>query len=61
MLIVQSMDGGDEAFLAFTADELYAMACAEEGMYAKDSRLFVLHALISYNGPVCRHPSGACI
>ncbi|KAF8962060.1 hypothetical protein BDZ97DRAFT_1826140 [Flammula alnicola] len=31
MLIVQSKDGGDEAFLAFTADEIYAMACAEEG------------------------------
>jgi hypothetical protein len=31
MLIVQSKDGGDEAFLTFTADEIYAMACAEEG------------------------------
>ncbi|KAF8810544.1 hypothetical protein BYT27DRAFT_7240700 [Phlegmacium glaucopus] len=30
MLIVQSRDGGDEAFLAFTADETYAMAYAEE-------------------------------
>jgi hypothetical protein len=32
MLIVQSKDKGDEAFLAFTDDEIYAMACAEEGM-----------------------------
>jgi hypothetical protein len=32
MLVVQSKDGGDEAFLAFTSDEIYAMACAEEGM-----------------------------
>jgi hypothetical protein len=31
MLIVQSKDGGDEAFLTFTADEIYAMAYAEEG------------------------------
>ncbi|KAF8962055.1 CHAT domain-containing protein [Flammula alnicola] len=30
MLIVHSKDGGDEAFLAFTADEIYTMACAEE-------------------------------
>jgi hypothetical protein len=31
MLIVQSKDGGDEAFLSFTADETYVMACAEKG------------------------------
>jgi hypothetical protein len=31
MLVVQSKDGGDEAFLAFTADEIYAMVCAEKG------------------------------
>jgi hypothetical protein len=31
MLVVQSKDGGDEAFLAFTPDEIHAMACAEEG------------------------------
>jgi hypothetical protein len=31
MLIVQSKDGGDEAFLSFSADEIYAMAYAEEG------------------------------
>ncbi|KAF8811437.1 hypothetical protein BYT27DRAFT_7134005 [Phlegmacium glaucopus] len=30
VLIVQSKDGGDEAFLAFTVDEIYTMACAEE-------------------------------
>jgi hypothetical protein len=32
MLIVQTKDGGDEAFLSFSADEIYAMAYAEEGM-----------------------------
>jgi hypothetical protein len=32
MLIVQSKDGGDEAFLLFSADEIYAMVYAEEGM-----------------------------
>jgi hypothetical protein len=32
MLIVQSKDGGDEAFLSFSADEIYAMTYAEEGM-----------------------------
>jgi hypothetical protein len=32
MLIIQSKDGGDEAFLSFSADEIYAMAYAEEGM-----------------------------
>jgi hypothetical protein len=31
-LVVQSKDGGDDAFLAFTPDEIYAMASAEEGM-----------------------------
>jgi hypothetical protein len=31
MLIVQSKDAGDEAFLSFSADEVYAMAYAEEG------------------------------
>ena len=31
MLIVQSKDGGDEAFLSFSADEIYAMMYAEEG------------------------------
>jgi len=30
-LIVHSRDGDDEAFLTLTADEIYAMACAEEG------------------------------
>jgi hypothetical protein len=32
MMIVQSKDGGDEAFLSFSADEIYAMAYADEGM-----------------------------
>jgi hypothetical protein len=32
MLIVQSKNGGDEAFLSFSANEIYAMAYAEEGM-----------------------------
>jgi hypothetical protein len=32
MLIVQSKHGGDEAFLSFNADEIYAMTYAEEGM-----------------------------
>jgi hypothetical protein len=32
MLIVQSKDGGDEAFLSFSADEIYTMMYAEEGM-----------------------------
>ena len=31
ILIVHSRDGDDEAFLTLTADEIYAMACAEEG------------------------------
>lgn len=31
MLIVQSKDGGDEAFLTLSADEIYAMKYAEEG------------------------------
>jgi hypothetical protein len=31
LLIIQSKDGGDEAFLNLTADEIYAMACVEEG------------------------------
>jgi hypothetical protein len=31
MLIVQSKDGGDEAFLSFSADEIYAMTYTEEG------------------------------
>ncbi|KAF8804474.1 hypothetical protein BYT27DRAFT_7340101 [Phlegmacium glaucopus] len=30
-LIVHSKDGGDEAFLAFSADDIYAMVCAGEG------------------------------
>ena len=30
-LVLHSKDGGDEAFLTFSADETYAMACAEEG------------------------------
>jgi len=29
-LIIHSRDGGDEAFLTLPADEIYAMACAEE-------------------------------
>jgi hypothetical protein len=32
MLIVQSKNGVDEAFLSFSADEIYAMAYAKEGM-----------------------------
>jgi hypothetical protein len=32
MLIIQSKDGGDEAFLSFSADEIYAMVYAVEGM-----------------------------
>jgi hypothetical protein len=31
MVIVQSKDGGDKAFLSFSADEIYTMAYAEEG------------------------------
>jgi hypothetical protein len=31
MLIVQTKDGGDEAFLSFSPDEIYAMVYAEEG------------------------------
>jgi hypothetical protein len=31
-LIVQSKDGDYEAFLSFSADEIYAMMNAEEGM-----------------------------
>lgn len=31
ILIVQSEGEGDEAFLTLTADEIYAMGCAEEG------------------------------
>jgi hypothetical protein len=30
--MVQSNNRGNEAVLAFTAYEIYAMACAEEGM-----------------------------
>jgi len=30
-LIIHSRDGDDEAFLTLPADEIYAMACAEEG------------------------------
>jgi hypothetical protein len=45
MLIVQSKGGGDEAFLTFTADEIYAMACAEEGT-PKTVVCPTLHALI---------------
>ena len=30
-LIVHYRNGDDEAFLTFTADEIYAMACAEQG------------------------------
>jgi hypothetical protein len=36
LLIVQSKDGGDEAFLSFSADEIYAMTYAEEGMPKTD-------------------------
>jgi hypothetical protein len=43
MLVVQSKDGGDEAFLAFTADEIYSMACAEEGMPKADVCLPYMH------------------
>jgi hypothetical protein len=32
MLIVQSKDGGDEAFLSFSADEIYTMVYTEKGM-----------------------------
>jgi hypothetical protein len=32
MLIVQSKNGGDEAFLSFNADEIDAMTYVEEGM-----------------------------
>jgi hypothetical protein len=45
MLVVQSRDGGDEAFLAFTADDIYAMAFAEEGM-PKTVVCLPLHVLI---------------
>ena len=31
MLVIQSKDGGDEAFLELTKDEIYALAYAEEG------------------------------
>jgi hypothetical protein len=30
MLIIQTKDGSDEAFLSFSADEIYAMVYAEE-------------------------------
>jgi hypothetical protein len=57
MLVVQSKDGGDEAFFSFTPDEIYAMVCAEEGM---PKTVFVCPTC-AYNGSVCRHPSRACI
>jgi len=44
MLIIQSKDGGDEAFLTLPADEIHAMTYAEEGT-PKTSRLSSLHAL----------------
>jgi hypothetical protein len=36
LLIVQSNNGGDEAFISFSADEIYAMMYAEEGMPKTD-------------------------
>lgn len=44
VLIVQSRDGGDEAFLTLTADEIYAMAYADEGTPRMDSRISFRHA-----------------
>jgi hypothetical protein len=55
LLIVQSKDGGDEAFLKLTADEIcalpFAMACAEKGVPCL-SALNVLIMVVFVDTPV---------
>jgi hypothetical protein len=56
-LIVQLKDRGDGAFLTLTADKIYAMGCAEEGM----PKIVFSPPYIHLNSCVSRHSNGACI
>lgn len=56
-LVIHSKDGGSDAFLTFTKDELSAMWCTEEGK----PKTVVCPSHLDLNGPVCRHSSGAYI